>query len=87
MQVYFNIEKAKMPEFADIFKWKGWEDYGDTKAFMRCTLMKDIGGYKTGEYFESVFFNDEQLTLKFYKNDDELEDDTPCMIKHLGIID
>ena len=76
-----------MPVFASIFEWRGWEDYGDTKAFMECKLLMNIGEYKIGDKFESIFFNEEELTLKFYKTDDELEDNSPCMKKHLGIVD
>lgn len=76
-----------MPEFSDIFTWEGWEDWGETKSFVDCVLMRDVGSYDKGEFFEMVFFNTETLTLKFYKTTYDLDNDTPTMVKRLGLVD
>lgn len=72
-----------MSQFSDIFTWKNWDDWGETKAFYDCVILMNIGSYTIGHEFEYITFNDEALTLKFYINDS----DTPVMTKRLGIID
>lgn len=75
-----------MRPFANIFTWKDWEEHGDTRIlFMRCRLLKDVGESKVGEYFQMISFCDETSNISFYRDFDDMENDTPCMVKTLGI--
>ena len=73
---------CKMPSFSDIFTWNGWDDWGETKIFYTCVLLRDVGDYKKGAEFETILYNDEKLTLEFYEDDGD-----PMMVKKLGIVD
>lgn len=70
-----------MPQFSDIFTWKGWDDFG-SKIFYECKLLRDIGEYASGTEFEYITWKEEYLTLEFYQEDEVL-----CMTKKLGIVD
>lgn len=72
-----------MSKFSDIFTWKNWDDFGESKTFYDCVLLMDVGGYTNGNEFEYITFSDDTLTLKFYID----YSDTPVITKHLGIID
>lgn len=63
-----------------------WNNFG-TKMFHECVLLKDIGVYKNGDYFETITLEDDNITLNFYIDDDQLDLGKPVMTKHLGIID
>lgn len=68
-----------MPNFGDIFKWNGWDDWGETKAFTECVLLRDVGEFKVGHKFDHVLWNDEDLTLTFFDHDEDV------MVKKMGI--
>ena len=70
-----------MPEFGDIFAWLGWDDFGESKLFYTCVLLRDIGDYKKGYTFATIAYNNDKLELEFYVDDGE-----PVMVKKLGIV-
>ena len=76
-----------MAQFSDLFNWNNCDRFGESISFDTCTLLKDIGPYEKGKYFEMIFFDTEKLTLRFFETVLELDNDTPAMTKHLGIID
>ncbi len=69
-----------MPSFSDMFLWRIKND----QTYDMCTLLRDIGDYEAGEYFESIVFDIDSLTLKFYYDDNEIKCNSPCMVKKLS---
>jgi hypothetical protein len=73
----------EMPSFSDIFEWSGWDDMGQ-KLFYECVLLRDVGSFKSGHYFDYVSFDDENFKVRFYE---KFGDDTPVMVKTMGLVD
>lgn len=74
----------EMPKFSDIFEWNGWEEWCETKAFYACVLLRDVGEFNVGYKFASISWNDEEFTLTFYDN---LEDVDPIMVKKMRLVE
>jgi len=53
----------------ELFTWKNWTQF-DTSGFgfHDCELIKDIGNYKTGEFFSSIFIDYNKGEMRLYKN-------------------
>ncbi len=66
-----------MSSFMDVFKWKSWDQF-NYKFFYECTLLRKIGDFDAGTYFNSVIFDDEKMILEFYMGDDV---EVPVMVK------
>ncbi len=76
-----------MNTFSDIFNWENVDYATNTNMFDTCNLLRDVGPYSKGDFFESIFFDTEKLTLTFYKTTLELDSGEPCMTKQLGLVD
>lgn len=72
-----------MPTFGDIFEWKSWDDMG-SKVFYNCTLLRAVGKYPTGSYFECITWDDETFIMTFCEN---AEDADPVMMKKMRLVE
>jgi hypothetical protein len=72
-----------MPVFSDVFEWASWDDMG-IKLFYECVLIRDVGSFKSGHYFDYVSFNHEDFKVKFYT---KFGDDTPGIVKTMRLVD
>lgn len=59
----------------ELFEWKEWDQY-DTMffTFHNCTLRKDIGGFKVGDFMECINVNYEDGVLELIQDFDNEED-------------
>lgn len=61
---------------SDIFDWVDYEIYdSDVYLFLGCTLKRDIGRFKEGDFVGAIIIDFENMLLKIYTEED-FETDT-----------
>ena len=71
-----------MPNYKNIFKYTTVEYTEEAVKYLMCHLLINVGESGAGEYFDEIHFDEDTGTLKFFYDNVEIKDNTPCMIKN-----